>query len=955
VSGALPPIGVATTPPVSLEDAAAIAAEHWDLHGEVRSLPSERDQNFRIGGAVLKLAHPDEDAALLEAQNAALARIASSAPRLAQEVIPARSGEPLLRLRVAGAERLVRLLTYLPGRPIADVRTAAVAGLLGSVGRAMARVDRALEGLDAAALHRDFYWDLEHAPAILADTLPALEDAELRAAVGSMLETYDAEVAPRLPALRSGLIHGDANEYNLLVDGDGGRLMAAPEVTGVLDLGDMVWSRTVYDPAIAAAYATARREEDPLGAVLDVAAGYHAVHPLSERELDVLFPLACLRLCQSACIASVQQQRDPGNRYLGISQSWIHRVLPAALGTPPWLARAALREACGLPGVGRGAAVRAWLADEARAVVAAPAGWTGLDQSPGAPTSAAAADWSLGLHNEARYRPAAEDDTATIHLGAELFVPAGTPVLAPLDATVAEVDGDTAVLAHTTPHGDMWTVLRGLAPDVSTGSEPAAGEPLGRTAGPPLHVQLALEPLGAGLPAFVPVERRAAWTAICPDPGPLVGVPSVSAGGRSKQETLRRRRALISPSLSISYGDPLKMVRGEGAHLIDDTGRRHLDCVNNVAHVGHCNPRVVAALSAQAATLNTNARYLHDHLVDYAQALADRLPDPLSVCFFMNSGSEANDLAMRIARTVTGRTEMLTLAGAYHGNSQADIDVSPYKYAGPGGGGRPAHVLEAPMPDPYRGRHRGATLESGRAYAADLEALVREPAAFISEALMSCAGQIEPPPAFLEHAFAAVRRAGGLCISDEVQIGFGRVGDAFWGFETQGVVPDLVTLGKPIGNGHPMAAVITTPEIAAAFANGMEYMSTFGGNPVSCAVGLAVLREIDDRELQRNARETGRHLLAGLRELAATSPLVGDCRGRGLFLGIELVRDRDTREPAPTEAAYVVERVRSRRVLLSTDGPDHNVIKIKPPLVFTRAHADELLDRLAQALAELGD
>ena len=950
MSGAQPPIGVATTPPVSLEDAAAIAAEHWDLHGEVRGLPSERDQNFRIGDAVLKLAHPDEDAALLEAQNAALARIASSAPRLAQEAIPARSGEALLRLRVAGAERLVRLLRYLPGRPIADVRTAAVAGLLGSVGRAMARVDRALEGLDAAALRRDFYWDLEHAPAILADTLPALEDAELRMAVGSMLETYDAEVAPRLPALRSGLIHGDANEYNLLVDGEGGRLMAAPEVTGVLDLGDMVWSRTVYDPAIAAAYATARREEDPLGAVLEVAAGYHAVHPLGEDELDVLFPLACLRLCQSACIASVQQQRDPGNRYLGISQSWIRRVLPAALETPPWLARAALRDACGLPAVARGAAVRARLAEEARPVVAAPAGWTRLDRSPGAPARAAEEElWSLGLHDEPRHRPAGEDDAATIHLGADLFVAAGTPVLAPLAATVTEVDGDSAVLGH----GDVWTVLRGLASDVAAGRELAAGEPVGHTSGGPLHIQITLEPLGTRLPAFVPVERRAAWSAICPDPGPIVGVPSVSAGGRSKRETLRRRRRLISSSLSISYGEPLKMVRGEGVYLIDDTGRRHLDCVNNVAHVGHSNPRVVAALSAQAATLNTNARYLHDHLVDYAQALTDRLPDPLSVCFFMNSGSEANDLAMRIARTVTGRTEMLTLAGAYHGNSQADIDVSPYKYAGPGGGGRPAHVLEAPMPDPYRGRHRGATPESARAYATDLERLVREPAAFICEALMSCAGQIEPPPTFLEHAFAAVRRAGGLCISDEVQIGFGRVGDAFWGFETQGVVPDLVTLGKPIGNGHPMAAVITTPEIAAAFANGMEYMSTFGGNPVSCAVGLAVLGEIDDLGLQHNARETGGRLLAGLRELAGTSPLVGDCRGRGLFLGIELVRDRDTREPAPAEAAYVVERVRSRRVLLSTDGPDHNVIKIKPPLVFSSAHADELLDRLAQALAEL--
>ncbi len=364
-------------------------------------------------------------------------------------------------------------------------------------------------------------------------------------------------------------------------------------------------------------------------------------------------------------------------------------------------------------------------------------------------------------------------------------------------------------------------------------------------------------------------------------------------------------------------------------------------------------------MNAQAVLLNTNARYLHDNIVDYAEALVARLPDPLGVCFFMNSGSEANDLALRIARTVTGRRDVITLGGAYHGNSQSDIDVSPYKYNGPGGQGCVADVHEVPMPDPYRGLHRGSTAEAGEAYAREVDGVIaglaaegRAPAAFIAEAIMSCGGQIEPPPTFLQRAFAAVRLAGGVCIADEVQIGFGRVGDAFWGFETQGVTPDIVTLGKPIGNGHPMAVVITTAEIAAAFANGMEYFSTFGGNPVSCAVGLAVLGEIDERELQQNARAVGAHLLAGLREL--DSRWIGDVRGRGLFLGIELVSDRESRAPAPDEATYLVNRLRDQGVLLSTDGPDHNVIKIKPPLVFGRREADRLLEGLRATLAELG-
>jgi len=270
-------------------------------------------------------------------------------------------------------------------------------------------------------------------------------------------------------------------------------------------------------------------------------------------------------------------------------------------------------------------------------------------------------------------------------------------------------------------------------------------------------------------------------------------------------------------------------------------------------------------------------------------------------------------------------------------------------------------VHEVPTPDPYRGLHPGFTAESGAAYARELEVVLaaldqqgRRPAAFICEPIMSCAGQIEPPPTFLARSFDAIRAAGGVCIADEVQVGFGRVGDAFWAFQTQGVTPDIVTLGKPIGNGHPMAAVVTTPAIASAFANGMEYFSTFGGNPVSAAVGLAVLREIDEAGLQANARAVGGELLSGLRTLAEAHPAIGDCRGRGLFLGIELVKDRNSKLPAADVADYLVNRLRDQGVLLSTDGPDQNVIKIKPPLLFGSSEAAHLLERLDATLAELG-
>ena len=378
--------------------------------------------------------------------------------------------------------------------------------------------------------------------------------------------------------------------------------------------------------------------------------------------------------------------------------------------------------------------------------------------------------------------------------------------------------------------------------------------------------------------------------------------------------------------------------------------------------------------------LNTNTRYLHESILEYTAALATRLPEPLSVCFLVCSGTEANELALRMARAHTKKTGAVVVDGAYHGNSSSVINLSPYKFDGPGGKGVRPWVRIVPMPDPYRGIYRAdavgdppgagsddAARSIGRRYARHVaEALASlngddgmygsaKPlgaAAFFCESLLSCGGQIPLPPGYLESAVEQVRAAGAVYVADEVQVGFGRVGAHFWGFEEHGVVPDIVTLGKPIGNGHPLAAVVTTPEIAASFANGMEYFNTYGGNPVSCAIGLEVLGIIDDEGLQPNAARVGAHLESRLRDLATRHPLIGDVRGRGLFLGIELVVDRDTREPAPDHAARAVERIRQRGILLSTDGPDHNVIKIKPPLVFSETDADMLTASLEAVLSE---
>jgi 4-aminobutyrate aminotransferase-like enzyme len=460
--------------------------------------------------------------------------------------------------------------------------------------------------------------------------------------------------------------------------------------------------------------------------------------------------------------------------------------------------------------------------------------------------------------------------------------------------------------------------------------------------------------------AYYRVHEAPAWAVL----EQLVDMPFelardvlLSAGDdTSDTPTLRRKRdGRLGANLSVSYSKPLHIVRGWKQYLYDAEGREYLDAYNNVAHVGHSHPRVVRAVARQAAVLNTNTRYLHESILEYADRLTATLPEPLRVCFFVNSGSEANELALRLARAHTGHAGVVVNEGAYHGNTQRLIEVSPYKFNGPGGKGPGPDVHVVPSPDDYRGDFRRNDAKAGEKYAAQVAAVARlnRPGALLVESLPSVAGQIVPPPGYFAEAFKAVRATGGVCIVDEVQVGFGRTGDHFWGFERQEVVPDIVVMGKPIGNGHPLGAVVTTTEIAKSFANGMEFFSTFGGNPVSMAAGMAVLDVLEEEQLQENARRVGGRLLEGLRELAHRHPIIGDVRGAGLFLGVELVRDRKSLEPATRETSRVVEALRDRGILTGTEGPHHNVVKIRPPMCVSMADADRIVETFDEVVASL--
>ncbi len=1006
--------------PVSSNDAGQIVQSVYGLRGTARTLPGEYDHNFQITTAdgrsfVLKVMHPSREPAFIDMQCRALQHIALRAPHLVLSRVQVnQNGEAFTQVRLEnGEQRMVWLLSFLPGKVLARVRPHSDE-LLHTLGTLLGEMDSALADFSHPATVRTLKWDLAQAGWIGAH-LGAIEDPARRALVEQVLRLYQSEVTPLLPKLRKSVIYGDANDYNVLVNRHN---TANDDVVSVIDFGDMHHGLVVAELAVAAAYAALGKNR-PLAAIRPLIAGFHSALSLNEAELSALFPLIAMRLAVSVVNSAMRKLQVPDDPYVTISEAPAWEALSRLCKVHPRFAHSVLRQACGLPPSLKGDRLRQWLAQHGNSaasvldvdlrtspllVLDLSVGSTFLGADPrNAETPAlteaierelklAAASIGIGRYNEVRpiYASPAfsesdnpTDERRTIHLGIDLFVASGTNVRAPLDGSVhtiannrAPLDyGPLVILRHSTDDNQEFFTLyghlsRASVAKLSPGQNISKGQVIAQIGSaaenggwpPHLHLQIIsdLLELNEQFPGVARASERAIWSAICPDPNSLLGIPAARFREEETfEETLTERHALLGRNLSVSYRRPLKIVRGWRQYLYDDTGRAYLDVYNNVPLVGHSHPRVVAAVQKQIALLNTNTRYLHDNILRYAKRLTQKLPEPLRVCFFVNSGSEANELAIRLARAHTGFEDMIVLEHAYHGHTNTLIDISPYKFDGPGGRGRKNWVHVAAVADDYRGKYRRGETGLGAKYAAHVAEILKGllakktgAAAFIAETMPSVGGQIVFPPGYLAEVYRHVRATGGVCIADEVQVGFGRLGTHFWGFETQDVVPDIVVLGKPIGNAFPLAAVITTQEIAASFNNGMEFFSTFGGNPVSCAAGLAVLDVLEEEKLQQNALQVGTRLIHQLKELQTRHPLIGDVRGSGLFLGLDLVRNRETREPATEEASYVSNRLRECGVLTGTDGPHHNVIKLRPPLIFSEADADLFVTTLDAVLAE---
>ncbi len=970
-------------PDVDAPEARALLEQAFGLTGTLRELGSHQDRNYRVDAPdgrrfVLRIARAAISRAELDAENGAMLRVAAAGLPFESPVPqPALAGGLVARVATAsGVDHDLRLVTYLDGEPM-DQAGYLAPSVLRAHGAMAAQVSRALDGWDHEALDRVFQWDVRHARAVVEALIESCSTADRRRLAEREIARAGDALDALAPDLRIRAIHADVTDVNTVARRDrAGRPMPA----GLLDFGDLSRTWLASDLAVTIAADAFHALDTPLQLARDVARGFLGVLPLADAELAAVWPMVVARSAAVAVSGDQQAVLEPDNTYVNAVRDEEWAAFEAVARIPFPLAEAVLRAAAGLGPARRVTLPSGWVppvvVDLADAVLldlstssdALPSAATGDPSVLDAVVATARADGRLpvGRWGEARLADVELDATveaATVHLGADLFLAPGTVVRAPVGGLVRHAPAGLVLAADA----GFDIRLDGVAPAIADGASVHPGDTIGALTprGPLdlpslLHVQLVTQP-GLAAPRRTVPSLAAAWQALCPDPSVLLGLPdgfAVAPGDDAAALLERRNRALATTQVHY-FETPPRVERGWRHHLVDTRGRARIDIVNNVAQLGHSHPGVEAAVQRQLARLNTNSRFLYGVMVEFAEALAARFPAPLDTVFLVNTGSEANELAIRLARTATGHRDVLAVRGAYHGWTGATDAITTSHLDNPNAiGTRPDWVRLVEAPNTYRGLHRGP--DAADRYADDVRRVIAEgmaagrvPAAFIAEPLFGNAGGVVLPDGYLAQVYAAVRAAGGLAIADEVQTGYGRLGAWEWAFQQQGVIPDIVSVAKAAGNGMAVGAVVTTRAIADAFAAEGSFFSSIGGSPVGCAAGLAVLQAMDAEGLQENARATGAHLRAGLERVAAAHPeIVGAVHGMGLYLGVELVRDRETLEPAADEALAICERMLELGVIVQPTGDGNNVLKVKPPLCLTTDSADVVIEALERTLAE---
>lgn len=951
-------------PDISAVDAGSILAEKYGLNGRLTELGSQQDRNFRIeiadGAFVLKINRAAYGAVELDAQNAAMKHLHAKGVRVPQ-VGRSIDGREILELTVRGEGYLVRLLEFLDGEPLTrrkflPLKTREAMGAL------VADVAGGLADLRHPGLDRAVQWDLRRVVQVTEHMLPRVADAGARDSIRSMLHAADRQVQARAASLRIHAIHHDITDDNVVARPDADGVMI-PE--GVIDFGDVVYGWVVADLAVCCASLLHHADGDPLF-ILPVIRAFHAAYPLNADEIDALWPLIVQRACLLVASGEQQLSVDPDNGYVTGNLEHEREIFRVATSVPCAVMGIAIRQALGLH---RPLEVRGCLPllptiplDAVKIVTLDPQsdlwdsfGWTmpGIDQTI---LRSAAIDTGYAATRYGEYRMSqtvacSSAEPATHALSVELGLPPGTRVSAPFEGEISagapgmhRLAGDGAVL-----------FIEGL--DGAVPGESAAGREIGQVGEAGLlRLWLATGPDAVPM-AFCTPRQADAWRQLFLDPSAVLGFDCAAPAPRSG-DILASRHAHFARAQKNYYRDPPQIERGRGEHMYDVTGRAYLDMVNNVTIAGHGHPRLVDAVRRQWARLNTNSRFHYAGVAEFSQRLADLAPDGLDTVFLVNSGSEAVDLALRLAWAHSGSRNVISLLEAYHGWTVASDAVSTSVADNPRAlETRPGWVHPVMAPNTYRGPFRGQdTTEYYVASVVQAIARIAERgetlAGFIAESVYGNAGGIPLPENYLSQVYSRVRDAGGVCIADEVQVGYGRLGHYFWGFEEQGVTPDIITTAKGMGNGHPLGAVITTRAIADSLEREGYFFSSAGGSPVSCSVGNTVLDIMADEKLQDNAREVGDYLKGRLEALGQRFPIVGAVHGMGLYLGLELVRSRETLEPATRETMAICDRLLDLGVIMQPTGDHLNVFKIKPPLCLTRESADFFADMVAKVLEE---
>jgi 4-aminobutyrate aminotransferase-like enzyme/Ser/Thr protein kinase RdoA (MazF antagonist) len=953
-------------PEISAADAARFAREHFGLVVEAEALGSNQDRNFLLTAIdgprrLLKIANPGTSAAELEAQSAATRLVSAAAPgvRVPLALDPvtgaaAEAGATTVRaVEHEGRSAPVRVLDYLDGRTLSGSGHLAPR-VVRALGTLAARVDLALAGLDHPGTVRESQWDLRRAPEVLVVLLPHVTDPTLRGRLQSAATEAWAALSSVADTLPEQVIHGDLTDDNVVSLDPVGRL---PD--GVIDFGDLNHSWAVGELAVTVSSLLHHDGVDVARALAAVEA-YHRARPLSRAEAGALWPLVVVRAAVLVASGHHVVATDPGNRYA--EENLVHEqaIFDEATSVPLPVATARVVATVGqavdevaLPAHGP---LLEGLDPEAFAVLDLSASSSALDHGrwlePGVEDRLADEALSGGARAvvsrfaEPRLTgatPAATEAPANTALAVDVTVAQPHRVLAPWPGSVRRTP--TGLLLR---HDEVDLHLDGVDAEVPDGGSVAAGAPLG---GSHARLRVRVTRAGTDAPGAVRADWARAWRALVADPTPLLLGRSLPDPRQDPEALAARRRRVLADVQEHYYDEPPMIVRGWRQYLVDSDARVYLDSVNNVTSIGHAHPRLTEAVAAQWRTLNTNSRFHYPAITEYAERIVETLPDGLDAVFLVNSGSEAVDLALRIARACTDRADVLAVREAYHGWTFLSDAVSTSVADNPQAlETRPDWVHTLDAPNSYRGRHRGPDAHRYAEEAvAEIERLARAGTpvgAFIAEAFYGNAGGIALPDGYLPAVYAAVRAHGGLAVADEVQVGYGRLGSWFWGFEQQGAVPDVVAVAKAIGNGQPLGAVITSHELADRYRSQGYFFSSAGGSPVSCVAGLAVLDVIRDEGLQENARQVGDHFRRRLERLAERHPLIGAVHGSGLYLGAELVRDPSTLEPAAEETAAICERMRDLGVIIQPTSDRLCVLKIKPPLCVTTEDVDAFVDAL---------